>query len=322
MKKYLLYPVVFLLTMTIAPSCLSNLKKKPKVTVESFEITEMSFKSILFEFDVVIDNPFSIGIKLGGVDISVFVEKARILKTTTKDGFTIGAKAKRKNRFVARVEFAKIYQTVQNYRKKDYLDGEFHIDISIPLSKDGKNPLVIPIRLQKEIPVIRPKFRIANFKIHPPTFKEFMKIVVKNLKNPPNAIKLKKEYDLVFKKGKWSKSKIIRKLNLRLKTSFDLLVINETPNKMKISELNYNFKLAGSPFLKGKSGKPHDDGEAIVLPIESMLKINDLTTAQLKAIENRKGDYEIQATGKIMLPASISKKPVKLNIKEKGSFKL
>ena len=321
MKKYLVYPVVFILTMAMAPSCLFNLKKQPEIKVESFEITQMSFKDIVFTFDVIIDNPLPVGIKLGGIDIAVFVEKARILKSRTSQGFTIGAKAKRKNTFIARVEFAKIYQTVQNYRKKDFLDGDFNIDISIPLTKNAKKPLVIPIRLHKQIPVIRPKFRIANFKIQPPTFKEFIKIVAKNLKNPPNPVQLEKEYNLVFKKGKWSKSKIIKKLGLKLKTSFDLLIINETPNKMKISQLDFNLKLAGTPFLTGTSGRPYEDEEAIVLPIVSVLKISDLSNAQLAALEKRKGDFEIQANGSIILPPSVSKKPVKLNIEKSGAFK-
>ena len=314
-----------IITLVIISSCQSlNLKRKPKAKIEKFDIKSITLRDITFLFDISIENPYPLGLKLDDIKLTFYVENKQLFKTNASKGFKIKSRGKKTSRFLVNLKYKDIGKIVKHYRKKDNLDCVVDILITIPLPKIPglQKKISFKYKLKKKIPAIKPTIRITNFKVKKPSLSSISNALKRSKKNLVNKKKIHKMFNDIFS-GKKPK-KIIKpsSIDIKFDVSFDIELKNNTRSKLIFKTLNYNFIVNSNKLVVGNTKDIKTIGKKSILRVKNRFSSKSLGKAILRAFRHKKGKFNLQGYAMVKFPDIIKKEPIKLNFNEIGKFKL
>lgn len=302
---------------------------KPTATLEKFDIKQISLRDITFTFDIGINNPYLIDLKLAGVELDFAVEGNKVFQTTAAQGFTVKAKGKAVTSFDVTLTYDSIIKLIQDYSSRDYLtcDTDVLIKIPIPESLKGLPPSIdFPFKLSQKIPAIKPKVNITGFYVTTPTVAEVKKSLeeaavakVRNL----DAQKVWNMFDRLVKGGNVSKPVIQPEdIDLKFTVGFDIVLQNEAQAPLDFKSLQFSFSVNSNPLVTGNTTEIKKTGTTTILHVVNEFSSKSLTPDVLKAFQTGTGTFALAGGTTLQLPPEILDHPLQLEFKEDGSFKL
>jgi hypothetical protein len=251
------------------------------------------------------------------------VEDKRAFSTTTSEGLTIPAREKGTSTFLVVLAYADIIGIVSDYAKKDYLSTVVKTEIVIPLPDiPGLPPsLSFSYDLEKQIPAVKPRIAIANFRIKQPSSLE----IAAALKEAGKAAAQQTVESLFRNLLSGSVSAPVPEVSLTdidipLTVSFDIELINETAAELLFSDLNYDFAVNDYPLIRGITRDiVNKDGRSVV-SVENMFSSKSLGSALLQALQSGEGAFSLTGGTAIQFPEIVKKDPVPLRFMETGRF--
>ncbi|HOP64939.1 MAG TPA: hypothetical protein PK906_16290 [Spirochaetota bacterium] len=306
------------------PDQISGFKiPKPTAKIVRFDIDSISLKDITLLFDIEINNPYPVKLKLSTVKAAFFVENKQFFKTQT-DKLKIKARGKATTRLFVNIKYEDMAKIVKDYNKKDSLECVIDMVIVLPLPKSVHKmakDVTFKFKLKKEVPTIKPEINIANFKVIKPSTAE-IEAALKRAKKKLNADSIKNMFGAIID-GK-NPSKIIdpSDLDLKLKVNFDIVMKNKTKAAMIFKDLNYNFNVNSSKLVDGFTKDIQNRQGEYILGVNNEFSSKALGNAILKAFKDGKGNYTLTGHSFVKLPDKIKKEPLKLKFNENGVFNL
>lgn len=126
--------------------------RKPEVEFVDSKLTGLSFSSVDFMFNLKVDNPNPLGVKLDGFDYDFLINGASFIKGSQEKELEIKANDENTVQLPLSLGFMDLYDTFQSLRSKDkstyQLKCAFSFNIpvlgvvKVPVSKKGEFPLL------------------------------------------------------------------------------------------------------------------------------------------------------------------------------------
>jgi LEA14-like dessication related protein len=302
---------------------------KPTATLEKFDIKQVSLRDITFTFDIGINNPYPVDLRLDGVNLDFSVEKNRLFQTTAAKGFSVKARGKQTTSFDVTITYESIMKLIQDYASRDYLNCDTDVLIRIPVPGiiKGLPPTVdFSFKLSQKIPAIKPKVSIAHFAVTLPTEAE----VKTSLENA--AVEAVKKADVkkvqgmltAMIQGKSIPAPVIRPdaIDLRFKVGFDIVMQNEAKAPLDFTSLQFNFLVNSNALVKGGTSVVQKTGTTTVLRVENEFSTKSLNPSVLNAFKTGAGTFGLSGSTMLQFPPAIINHPVQLEFREEGRFKL
>lgn len=324
-KSIIMIIFVYLCTLTTCASLdPSLLKKKPKASIEKFDIAAISLKDIDLLFDVGITNPYPIKLNLAGISAGFFIEGKQVFQSSTKKGFSIAPKKKSINQIIVNLKYRDIEKVVRSYMKKDYLNCVVKGDIIVKLPRiPGLPPSYkFPFNLKKRIPAIKPSIKIKNFKVQKPSMADIKKSLKKLGKDLSSAKKLAGMFGSMLSGKSKPKDVLPKDLDVKIKVNFDIVLTNKTRAKMAFKKLDYSFAINGKGLLTGLTKDIKTQGNTSILRVASEFSSKALGKGVISAFKKKRAQFQIKGKTFIQLPKKIKKSPLKLEFDEGGEFSL
>lgn len=325
MKRIILTPII-IFTAAIFFSCATmNLNQRPTAEIVNFDIESISLRDITLLFDVEIQNPYPLPLKLSSISSTFYIENKQLFKASTGSGLKIKAMGKEVNRFSVNLKYADIMKIVKNYKSRESLDCLVDMTIAIPLPDALKNiqkDITFNFKLKKEIPVIMPQISIRNFTVAKPSKKEIEAALAKAKEKNLSASAVANMFGAIID-GK-NPAKVIdpSDLDLKLNVKFDIIMKNETRTSLAFKDLNYDFIVNNSKLVNGYTRNIENRSSQYVLGINNDFSSKALGKSILNAFNKGGGNYILQGHSMVKFPDRIKKDPVKFTFDEKGSFNI
>jgi len=299
---------------------------KPTATLEKFDIKQISLRDITFTFDIGINNPYLIDLKLAGVELDFAVEGNKVFQTTAAQGFSVKAKGKAVTRFDVTLTYDSIIKLIQDYSSRDYLtcDTDVLIKIPIPENLKGLPPSIdFPFKLSQKIPAIKPKVNITGFNVVAPTVAEVRKSLEEATVEKLDPEKVWTMFNAMVQGRKVVKPLISPEdIDLKFKVGFDIVLQNETRAPLDFQSLQFQFLVNSNPLVTGSTSEIKKPGNTTILSVVNEFSSRNLTPDVLKAFQTGTGTFALAGGTTLQLPPEILDHTLQLEFKEEGSFKL
>ncbi len=297
---------------------------KPTAEIVNFDIDSISLTDITLLFDVSINNPYPVKLKLSTVKTTFFVENKQFFKTATGK-LKIKAKGKETTRLFVNIKYADMANIVKDYQKKDSLECVIDMVIVIPLPKTVQKiakDVTFKFKLRKDVPTIKPEINIANFKVIKPSKDDIEEAIKKSAQKNLNADAITNMFGAIID-GK-NPAKVIdpSDLDLKLKVNFDIVMKNKTRANIMFKDLNYNFNVNTSKLVDGFTKDIQNKDGEYILGVNNEFSSKALGKAILNAFNEGKGNYSLTGFSMVKFPDKIKRESLKLNFNEKGVFNL
>jgi LEA14-like dessication related protein len=327
MKKIIL-PVFILLTAGILAQCASldpaMFKKKPTARIEGVDIQSISLNDITFLFDVAIDNPYPVTIRLAGVSFDFLVEKDRVFSSKTSKEIRVRRQSSSTTPLSVTITYRELARAVSHYANRAYINCTIQGDILVKVPNlgipDVPSSLSFPYSVKKKVPALKPKLSLKNFKLHMPTMQE----VLSSLAKQGSGVDPQQAYGMLdsLLSGKSSGSQKIdpSKLDIPIKMSFDIVMKNETRARMNFTNCAYNFFMDGESLITGNTDKTYTRGSTSVIRVMNTFSSKKISSNIKEALKKNRADYKLKGQASMKLPASVKKAPLLLNFDETGGL--
>lgn len=322
MRKVAVALVIF---AGIFSSCKSfDINRKPEAVIERFDIDSISLRDITFAFDVGINNPYPVGLKLEDIRMKFSVENRQFFQTSTGKGVRIKANGKSVSEFKVSLKYVDIIKIVKDYASKDRLDCAIDLEIVIPLPEIAQKAgfgksVTFKNHVNKKIPAIKPSVSIANFRVEKPSLDQ----IEKSLISAKKSVSKEKVYGMFndMLSGKKSEQVINpADLDLKLRVNFDIELKNSTTAKLLFNNLNYDFAVNSSSLVEGKTENVKFSGGKYILTVASEFSSKALGKSVVTALTDRKGKFTLKGHTFVKFPDEIKKEPLKLTFDENGDL--
>lgn len=303
----------------------SLFQKKPDASIEKIDIQAISFHDIDLLFNIAIDNPYPLSIRLAEVKLRFLVEKAQLFETKTQKGLKIKASGREVSPFVVNLKYADIEKIVKNFGDRDYLNCQVEGEIVLSLPRTGipgiPETWPFPYKKMLKIPAIKPVVSVKNFKVDMPSLADVTDSLLKSGKKEVTADKALIMFkDLIGGKEGGGPVKP-DDLDVKLTVSFDVELENKTRSRINFNSLDYDFYVNSEGLVKGYTKDVRNVGNKSVVSIKNQISSRSLSKSLIMVFKDRKGEFNLKGTTAVKLPDAIKKEPLKLVIDEKGGFK-
>jgi LEA14-like dessication related protein len=302
-------------------------KKKPSAQLDNTDIESISLQNITLMFDVRINNPYPVSIKLDSVSSKFTIEGNQLFETATKDKLKIKANGSANNVFHVTLKYSDIINIVKDYSKKDNLNCVVSGDIILAVPNTGipgiPSSYTFPYKVEKQIPAIKPKVSVKNFTIAKPNKTEITRAIKSSAKNL-NFFDVIKVIDKLLVGNYNEAFKVIKPedLDLKFDINFDIELKNDTKSKISFDHLNYDFFLNNDKMVAGNTKDIKTIANTTILRVKNTVSLKTFSKSIVKALESKTGDFHFTGETAIKLPDVIKKEPLKLLFNEKGSLKV
>lgn len=296
----------------------------PEAKITKFDIDSISLKDITLLFDVEINNPYPIKLKLTNVKSIFYIEGKQLFETTT-DKLKIKSMGKETTHLLVNLKYSDIINIIKDYGNREYLECLVDVTINIPLPKSVqklKKEITFNFKLKQNIPALKPEINIANFNVIKPSTKDIEEALKKARKNNLNADKVKDMFSAIIDGKNPAKEIDPTDLDLKLKVNFDIVMKNRTKTNIVFQDLNYDFNVNSGKLVDGYTKDIKNKPGEYTLSITNEFSSKALGESVIKAFTKGSGNYTLKGYAMIKLPDKIRKEPVKLNFNEEGVFKL
>ena len=297
--------------------------QKPSATLKSFTVQSISLRDITFRFCYNIYNPYFVSLKLDGLDFIFYVEGKQLFATKTGKGLKIEARKNVENNFDVTLKYDDIIKIVSDYSKKEMLQCKVDVKILIPLPKIAGLPENLPFQYSviKEIPALKPKVSLANFKIEKPSLSDISKALTEK-KSSLNASTVQSMFAGLLSGKKVSEVISPSSIDIPIKLDFDIVLKNETAYKIAFSKLNYNFSIANSKLLNGVTKDIVTNNNECIIKVSNEFSSKNLLKGVLAVFNKKKGNFAFSGETSLKLPSSVKGDDLKLSFDEKGQFNI
>jgi Late embryogenesis abundant protein len=300
---------------------------KPSAEVRSFQLEAISLRDVTFKFDLVVKNPYPIGLSFDGMTLDFTVEGSKVFSTQSKGGFSVGANSEKSNAFTVTLAYDAIIKLVKNYIEKDWLDTVIDGTLIIPIPKIPEYPSLPPnvtfnYKFEKKIPAIKPHVAVLDFSVKPPTEAQIASAITKAGKDVSPGKVLG-----VFKSvlaGKKPAEPVIdpADLDVPLTVSFTIAVKNDAKGPISFNKLGYELFVNGERLVVGDSAKVVRDGNRTLITVDNEFSSKQLSKSVKAVFSEKKGRFGVKGNASLKLPDEIRKEPVALAIDESGDFSI
>lgn len=308
--------------VSLAAFTLPGIVPKPTATLKNFDIESISLRDVNFLFDFDIKNPYPVKLKLDSVKFTFFVENNQLFSTQTGKGLSIKAKESAVNSFKVNLKYEDVINVIKNYAQKDMLDCRIDVSIVIPLPDIQPLPknITFDYSVNTKIPAVKPNVSIANFKVKKPSVDEIKAALIKK-RSEISANDVADMFSGIFS-GKAAKKNVINpaSIDIPIDVDFDILLKNETKNKLLFKNLDYTFLVAGDSLVKGITKDIRNEGDRSIIRVSNRFSSKSLSKSLLAVFDKGKGEFTLKGSTYLKLPDSVKKDPLKLQFEEKGSF--
>jgi LEA14-like dessication related protein len=300
---------------------------KPTAEVRSFKLEAISLRDVTFGFDLVVKNPYPVGLTFDGMTLDFTVEGAKVFATKSKGGFSVGANSEKSNAFTVTLAYDAIIKLVKNYIEKDWLNTVIDGTLVIPIPKMTQFPSLPPsvtftYKFEKKIPAIKPQVAVLDFSVKPPTQEQIASAIAKAGKkvDPGKALG-------VFKNvlaGKKQPEPIIdpADIDVPLTVSFTISVKNDAKGPISFDKLGYELFVNGEKLVVGESAKVVRQGDRSLVTVDNEFSSKRLSKSVKAIFESRKGEFGVKGSASLKLPDEIRKEAITLAIDESGAFSI
>ena len=230
--------------------------KEPRVNISSVKMTGLSFDHVDLLFDISINNPNNVGIKLAGFDYDLLLNENSFLKGEQSDGLEIKASGQETVKLPITLNYMNMYNMFSTLKDRDSIQYQlktgllFNLpvlgDIRLPVSKSGHVPsLKMPSISLNQLKLDKLGFTGANLTLE---------IKLKN----PNALSLflkDMNYQLNVSGANWIQGKTSKEMTISEKGE-SLISIPFSLNFLSMGQSVYNLLSGNQPLkydLKGNA---------------------------------------------------------------------
>jgi len=300
--------------------------QKPTATLEKFDIKQISLRDITFTFDIGINNPYPVDLKLDGVELDFSVESNKVFHATAAQGFIVKAKGKQVTSFDVTLSYDSIIGLIRDYASRDYLRCDTDVLIKIPLPKiKGLPPTVdFSFKFTQKIPAIKPNVSIARFTVTPPSVQDVKASLEKSAVSAVKSLDAKKVQGMLaalVKGGSVPKPEIKpEELDLRFKVGFDIVMQNEAKAPLDFTSLE--LQVNSNQLITGGASSLQKTGTTTVIRVTNEFSSKSLNPSVLAAFKTGAGTFGLSGSTTLQLPPAVLPHPLRLEFKEEGRFKL
>ena len=159
--------------------------KKPEISVDDIQISDISLRDIELTFDISVDNPNPVAINLASYDFDFQVEGNSFVKGNQPLTTEINPNAGSVIQIPVRFTFVDLYQTFSSLKEKDETEYEFKSTIGVNLPLLGLTE--IPIEKSGVFPVVKaPKISATKLNVKNISFTKADLELELNINNPNN----------------------------------------------------------------------------------------------------------------------------------------
>lgn len=164
--------ILLIVAMSLVLSCkevaqvLQQLNvQEPNASVKNVKISALSLQKVDLLFDVDVENPNSVGIKLAGMDYDLLLDGASFLKGQKDDRLEIAANGHSNVQIPLSLTFDEIRKVVKAVADKDTIPYQLDLKIGVELPVLGA--IKVPVSKKGSVPNIKlPKIRLDGIKLN------------------------------------------------------------------------------------------------------------------------------------------------------------
>jgi LEA14-like dessication related protein len=170
MKKVFFAMPIIILSALMLSSCavlqgvISDKVKEPKVDFVGAKISGLSLDAVDLLFDLKIQNPNSVGVKLAGFDYDFLLDGNQFVKGNQDKGIDIPSQGEETIQLPLSLKYTDIYRTFQNLREQGVSNYQIKCGFSFDVPVLGV--IRIPVSKSGEVPMIKlPKLSFGSLKL-------------------------------------------------------------------------------------------------------------------------------------------------------------
>jgi LEA14-like dessication related protein len=189
--------------------------RKPQVSFSNAKINGLSFDAVNLLFDIKIQNPNPVGLKMAGFGYDLLIDGTSFLKGEQNRELAISARGDSVVQIPITLGFLNLYQTYQNLRDQDRSNYQINCNFSfnvpvlgmvtIPVSKSGDFPLLKPPKVSLD------ELRLENLNLSGAELN--LRIEMKN----PNAFSMilrRLQYEFKVNEKRWVSGDAMESVNV------------------------------------------------------------------------------------------------------------
>jgi LEA14-like dessication related protein len=140
--------------VTAGCATLSEIVERPTARVVSGEITSLSFDRAELTFDVEVENPNPVGVRLAGIDYELFFEESSFLRGATDEEIEIAANGSSTVRIPVGVGYTELIESVRSL--SDRRETAYRLAAGVSVDVPALGRVRLPVERSGTIPVVRP----------------------------------------------------------------------------------------------------------------------------------------------------------------------
>lgn len=241
-RSYFTFIIIILTLLSLACSTLRELAnvQKPLVTLDKMQITGLSFENISFKFDVGVDNPNNLSVKLAGFEFDFQLNDQSFIQGKQQQDVLIEAQSKSTVDVPITLEYSNIYSNYKNLENLDSSNYQLNLGLFFDIPVLGKTK--IPVTTKGNFPLIKlPSIKISSLKLNNLNFTSANLTLNLNFNNPnPIGLLLNNiNYTLTVNGNNWisGASEKSQRIN---KSSANILEIPIQLNFMQLGQTAYS----------------------------------------------------------------------------------
>jgi LEA14-like dessication related protein len=133
---------------------LAEVIERPTARVVGAEITTLTFERAELTFEVEVDNPNPVGVRLAGIDYELFFEESSFLRGRTAETLAIAAGERSIVRIPVGIGYTELIDSVRSLTDRRETDYRLAAGVSVEVPVLGT--LRLPVERAGTIPVVRP----------------------------------------------------------------------------------------------------------------------------------------------------------------------
>jgi LEA14-like dessication related protein len=143
---------------------LADVIERPTARIVGAEITGLSFDAAELTFDVEIENPNPVGVRLAVIDYELFFDEYSFLRGETEEGLEIAANGTSVVRIPVGIGYTELRDSVRSLADERETAYRFDAGVSVEVPVLGR--VRLPIERTGTIPVVRPpRVRVRELRI-------------------------------------------------------------------------------------------------------------------------------------------------------------
>lgn len=180
--------VFLLLSLSIVAGSCTTIQKlannhKPKLSVKDVHVTDFAFDAIELTFDIKVDNPNPVGLKLLSYDYGFDINDNSFVEGSRKKGLSIGAAGSSIIHVPITLDFQELYSLFNSLKGKDKADYTLATNLTFNVPVVGKT--TIPLKHSGSIPMIHlPKISVAGLQVENMSLSNVDFELIMRVKNP------------------------------------------------------------------------------------------------------------------------------------------